>query len=192
MSEKLSGPTHAKRTAWRHDRTTAPTRTRRSDDAQAVRIASQVADATDGSYTAAVRPDENGQSQVTARYAGDANYLGSSAQCGFTVRTVPPPVKSASTTPIACPASANQRTTFQLTGAVSPPHPQSSVQVTWIPPGGGSLLHTVSTDDQSNYADSLNAGDAGTWLVQAYWPGDADHQDSYSQICQFDAYFIPK
>lgn len=144
-----------------------------------------------GDYSATITPNETGQWGVTARYPGDANYLDSSTQCGFTVHTSQPG-KAASTTSIVCPTSAQQYQTFRLTGTVGPPHPQSSVQVTWTSPGGAPIVHQVSTNDQSNYADLLSTGESGAWHVQTYWPGDTDHQDSYSQICQFNVYFIPR
>jgi hypothetical protein len=93
-----------------------------------------------------------------------------------------------------CPANVSFNGTATISGNLSPAFAGGKIVVTWTRPGGrGSLDHTVTTDAQGNWTDTIDTGsddpggggNGGTWGVQPRFDGDAGHNPSTAAACAF-------
>jgi hypothetical protein len=106
----------------------------------------------------------------------------------------PPPTGPADTTLTqTCPADARFPDDATLRGRLSPAFAGAQIKVTWTKPGGrGSFDHTVPTDAQGNFSDTIHPqtedpNNGGTWHVVSSYAGDAGHKAASGEPCAFEA-----
>jgi hypothetical protein len=138
----------------------------------------------------------NGKVSVPADFDGDSKDVGNLeiAIDAVGVEPIRVPVQGATTLTQTCPADTSFDGPATVTGNLSPAQANASITVTWTRPGGrGSFDHTVSTDAQGNWTDTIDTGsddpqgggNGGTWAVHANYAGDAGHAGSSTQDCAF-------
>lgn len=109
------------------------------------------------------------------------------------VRTAPPTVSyppapgapGQSSLSIKCPNNGPLPSDVTTTGSLAPAETGAKVRLRYTPPQGDPFDRTVSTNVNGNYSDTITADQPGTWTVQSFFNGDADHQKAASGVCQF-------
>jgi hypothetical protein len=137
-------------------------------------------------------PGQPGTWRVAGSWPGTQGYLGDDARCSFFVSAQPPPGKSASAVTVNCPPEGlPPYATITVSGRIDPTHPNTPVTVTYgshgTPP-----THNVSTDANGNFSDSYQAGNGGTFEVQASWAGDQQYAGASSAACPVNVASNPK
>jgi hypothetical protein len=144
------------------------------------------------SDTATIGSDQAGPWQVTASWFGEGQYIGS--QSGSFAVTAVPAQPSASTLTLGCPGGTATAfpATFTVTGSLTPAVDGSTVVITYTPPSGPDVVHTVQTTADGSYSDSItvNIGRAyATWTVQAHFDGDAARTSADAPTCVFSPHY---
>jgi hypothetical protein len=137
-------------------------------------------------------PGQAGTWRVAASWPGDTGYLGDTATCSFFVSPQPPAGKSASAVTINCPPeSLPPYATITVSGRIEPTRPNTPVTVTYGT-NGGPPSHSIATDANGNFSDSYQAGNGGTFEVQASWAGDSAYAGASSGACPVSVASNPK
>jgi hypothetical protein len=93
-----------------------------------------------------------------------------------------------------CPQSVSYGDPATVTGNLAPKVGGAKIVVTWTRPGGrGTFDHTVTTDAQGNWTDTIDTGsddpnggsNTSVWGVQSRYDGDAAHNASKAGQCAF-------
>jgi len=62
-----------------------------------------------------------------------------------------------------------------VTGSMSPPINEATLQVTYTAPNGGQTRHTVAVNADGTYQDTFTASTTGAWTVVANYQGDNNY-----------------
>ncbi|HEX5225971.1 MAG TPA: hypothetical protein VFW29_12655, partial [Solirubrobacteraceae bacterium] len=145
---------------------------------------------------------ETGTWRVVASWAGNGEYLESSAGCAVHAVAPPPSELLPSTISVSCPGSPVQSEgvfefqageTVATSGGVytyTPSYKAANVPVTvdYVPenPADTEFRDSVMTNSSGDYADSvkLPAEEGGYWDIFTYWNGDSEHQGATSGTCR--------
>jgi hypothetical protein len=97
-----------------------------------------------------------------------------------------PPQLPTGTLTLNCPKGGPKGTTVTTTGTLSPVEAGAVVTLTYTPlqGPGGSITHTVSTDENGGFSDSFGPP-VGVYSEQATWAGDGVSLATKSNTCQF-------
>jgi hypothetical protein len=128
---------------------------------------------------------------IEASFAGDqfANPA-TASRCQVTIQPAPPPpVGTPSSLSISCPtAPVNAHIgTLGVSGGITPERDGAPVTIVYTQPDGTTTTHqTAILSNQifkGSYLDDITPEEAGTWHVQARWPGDTTYAGATSDTC---------
>ena len=138
----------------------------------------------------------DGQASVPADFDSDNKDVGDLKVAIDSIGSEPVtiPVSGETSLSQTCPDDVSFNSPATVRGKLSPGFANASITVTWTRPGGrGSFDHTVTTDAQGNWTDTISTGrddpngggNGGTWLVHATYGGDESHAGSSTRDCSF-------
>jgi hypothetical protein len=156
--------------------------------------------------TATVASDQGGRWTVAARWFGKDYYIGAQSDSFFIDVTPTTPSPSPGNTPspspgrqqasltLVCPpgSATTFPTSMRVTGSLTPAVNASTVVVTYTPPSGSVIVHTVQTAADGSYSDDVVVnGDQiyATWTVQAHFDGDATRTSADAPSCTFSPHY---
>jgi hypothetical protein len=75
-------------------------------------------------------------------------------------------------------ATVTKGESIELSGSLTPSLPSITVTITYAKPSGTSVTHSVTTDSNGKFSDSISADETGNWRITASWPGNEAYEGS--------------
>ena len=75
-------------------------------------------------------------------------------------------------------ATVTKGESIELSGSLTPPLPSITITITYAKPSGTSVTHSVTTDSNGKFTDSISTDETGNWKITASWPGNEAYEGS--------------
>jgi hypothetical protein len=135
----------------------------------------------DGSYRYAWTPLSSGSYAIQATYPGSDDYDACvSAPVSLEVHKL-----ASALTSIATSTEIDEGKTITITGTLAPAVAGNTIILTYQPPSGSPITRPTTTTAAGEYSDTYTPNIPGSWLVTAYWSGDAFHEEATSPTVSF-------
>jgi PKD repeat protein len=115
---------------------------------------------------------------------------GATGSTAHRVVVVPPTTTTSTKRPssirLACPRNPTPGEAVTIAGVLRPPAPNATITVTYTPPSGTPETETLPANaDGAFQGAAMSPRQAGRWLVQSSWAGNAEYEPATSQTCVF-------
>jgi len=133
-----------------------------------------VTSSTDGSYSYVWSNVPEGSYLIKASWSGNEVYEG--ATSSSVVLSV---VKGTTSISLqVARATITKGESIELSGSLTPPLPSITITITYTKPSGTSVTHSVTTDSNGKFSDSISTDETGNWKITASWTGNEAYEGS--------------
>ncbi|MEM4229483.1 MAG: PQQ-binding-like beta-propeller repeat protein, partial [Thermoproteota archaeon] len=147
-----------------------------STDGEAWINLASVTSGDDGSYSYTWSSIPVGNYFVKASWPGNDDYQGATSSiASLTVSKASPTI-----TLQAAKATLNKGERIEVSGSTNPPLASINLVLTYEKPDGARVNHTVQTDSNGVFSDSIDADTVGDWIIKASWTGSAEYNAATS------------
>ena len=129
-----------------------------------------------GRFGTSFTPAGPGSYTIRATWSGDGNHMGTSTNATLSVA-------KASSVIVLSASSFNIQpgSTERISGYLYPAT-MAILTVSYVPPTGTSIIHTLTSDNTGAFSDQAALDTAGSWNVTASWPGSATVASATSNV----------
>jgi len=133
-----------------------------------------VTSSADGSYSYVWNNVPEGSYLIKASWSGNEVYEGATSSA--VVLSV---VKGTTSISLqVARATVTKGESIELSGSLMPSLPSITITITYAKPSGTSVTHSVTTDSNGKFSDSISADETGNWRITASWPGNEAYEGS--------------
>jgi len=133
-----------------------------------------VTSSADGSYSYVWSNVPEGSYLIKASWSGNEVYEGATSSA--VVLSV---VKGTTSISLqVARATVTKGESIELSGSLTPPLPSITITITYAKPSGTSVTHSVTTDSNGKFTDSISTDETGNWKITASWPGNEAYEGS--------------
>lgn len=133
-----------------------------------------VTSSTDGSYSYVWSNVPEGSYLIKASWSGNEVYEGATSSA--VVLSV---VKGTTSISLqVARATITKGESIELSGSLTPSLPSITITITYAKPSGTSVTHSVTTDSNGRFSDSISTDETGNWRITASWPGNEAYEGS--------------